>query len=236
MFAWLTRFIERHPHLHSFALLVWRWFPPRLAGFLKGLLARKWLVGAVAVIIDSSTSPQEVLLVEHSYRPRGAWGLPGGSLESTPGDPTRPRDDASSDDVLEAALRREIMEELGIEITVMGLLRIDAIPYVPEEPGPYRLDFYFRCAPRDGFAAFRRSLDSGQAQRSPEIRQMRLVPLTDLDKYDLFSPDSRFLTKDLPRLEPRLAVSNNDETDVIRPALAATTWPNFEKASRSHRS
>jgi 8-oxo-dGTP pyrophosphatase MutT (NUDIX family) len=200
MFAWLARFIERHPRLHGFALRIWRWLPPRLAGFLKGLLARKWLVGAVAVMIDDRTSPAEVLLVEHSYRPKGAWGLPGGSLESTPGDPTKPRDDASSDDVIESALRREIFEELGIEITVMGLLRIDAIPYIPEEPGPYRLDFYFRCAPRDGFAAFRRGLRSGRARpSSPEIRQMRLVPLTDLGEYDLFSSDARFLAQDLPR-------------------------------------
>jgi len=233
MFAWLTRFIERHPSLHRFALLVWRWFPPRLAGFLKGVLARKWLVGAVAVMIDDRRSPPEVLLVEHSYRPRGAWGLPGGSLESTPGDPARPRDDASTDDVLEAALRREILEELGIEITVMGLLRIDAIPYIPEEPGPYRLDFYFRCAPRDGFAAFRRRLDSGRVQLcSPEIKQMRLVALPDLDKYDLFSPDSRFLTKDLPRLEPSLAVSSSDATAtpvVERTRLARTR---FDRAAQ----
>jgi 8-oxo-dGTP pyrophosphatase MutT (NUDIX family) len=176
-----------------------------LAGFLKGLLARKWLVGAVAVMIDDSTSPMEVLLVEHSYRPRGAWGLPGGSLESTPGDPTKPHDDAS-DDVIESALRREIMEELGIEITVLGLLRIDAIPYIAEEPGPYRLDFYFSCAPREGFAALRRSLGSGQIRpSSPEIRQIRLVPLTELNKYDLFSSDVRFLTRDLPRVHPGLA-------------------------------
>ena len=207
MFGWLARFIERHPNLHRFALVVWRCFPPRLAGFLKGLLARKWLVGAVAVMIDDETSPPEVLLVEHSYRPRGAWGLPGGSLESTPGDPTKPRGDASSDDVIESALRREISEELGIEVTVMGLLRIDAIPYIPEEPGPYRLDFYFRCAPREGFAAFRCRLDSGQARpHSPEIRQMRLVPFADLSKYDLFSSDARFLTSDLPRRDPRLAL------------------------------
>ena len=137
MFTWLARFIERHPNLHRLSLLVCRLFPPRLAGFLKGLLARKWLVGAVAVMIDESTSPSEVLLVEHSYRAKGAWGLPGGSLESTPGDPTRPRNDTLPDDVIESALRREISEELGIEITVIGLLRIDAIPYVSEEPGPY---------------------------------------------------------------------------------------------------
>src|SRR6185295_12886159 len=163
MFTWLARFIERHPDVHRLSLLVWRLFPPRLAGFLKGLLARKWLVGAVAVMIDESTSPPEVLLVEHSYRPKGAWGLPGGSLESTPGDPARPSNDSLPDDVVETALRREVLEELGIEIEVISMLRIDAIPYVSEEPGPYRLDFYFRCAPRGGFAALRRGLSSQQS-------------------------------------------------------------------------
>src|SRR5207237_2813369 len=211
MFTWLARFIERHPDLHRSSLLVWRLFPPRLAGFLKGLLARKWLVGAVAVMIDESTSPAEVLLVEHSYRAKGAWGLPGGSLESTPGEPTRPRNDTLPDDVIESALRREVLEELGIEITVISLLRIDAIPYVSEEPGPYRLDFYFRCAPRDGFAALRHRLNSGQTNaHSAEIKQARLVLLTDLPKYDLFSKAVSFLTESLPRLELALAISHND--------------------------
>jgi 8-oxo-dGTP diphosphatase len=210
MFTWLARFIERHPNLHRLSLLVWRLFPPRLAGFLKGLLARRWLVGAVAVMIDESTSPPEVLLVEHSYRTKGAWGLPGGSLESTPGDPARPSNDSLPDDVVETALRREVSEELGIEITVISMLRIDAVPYVSEEPGPYRLDFYFRCAPRDGFAALRRGLSSGQSKPcSPEIKQMRSVPLTNLTRYDLFSTDVRFLTEDLPRLEPTLRVSKD---------------------------
>jgi len=210
MFTWLARFIERHPDLHRLSLLVWRLFPPRLAGFLKGVLARKWLVGAVAVMIDESTSPPEVLLVEHSYRTKGAWGLPGGSLESTRGDPAKPSNDRLPDDVVETALRREVLEELGIEIEVISMLRIDAIPYVSEEPGPYRLDFYFRCAPRDGFAALRRGVSSGQSKPcSPEIKQIRLVPLSDLTKYDLFSTDVRFLTEDLPRLEPTLAVSKD---------------------------
>ena len=210
MFTWLARFIERHPDLHRLSLLVWRLFPPRLAGFLKGVLARKWLVGAVAVMIDESTSPPEVLLVEHSYRTKGAWGLPGGSLESTRGDPAKPSNDRLPDDVVETALRREVLEELGIEIEVISMLRIDAIPYVSEEPGPYRLDFYFRCAPRDGFAALRRGVSSGQSKPcSPEIKQIRLVPLSDLTRYDLFSTDVRFLTEDLPRLEPTLAVSKD---------------------------
>ena len=210
MFTWLARFIEHHPGLHRFSLLLWRRFPPRLAGFVRGLLGRKWLVGAVAVMIDESTSPMEVLLVEHTYRTKGAWGLPGGSLESTPGDPTRPHNESSSDDVIESALRREILEELGIEINVISLLRVDAIPYIAEEPGPYRLDFYFRCAPRTGFAELRQRLSAGLAKPcSPEIKQIRFVPLTDLTKYDLFSSDLRFLTKDLPRYKSNVAISRS---------------------------
>jgi 8-oxo-dGTP pyrophosphatase MutT (NUDIX family) len=210
MLAWLAHFIERHPYLHHASLLIWRLFPPRVAGFLKGLLARNWVVGAVAVVIDDKMSPPEILLVEHSYRRKGTWGLPGGALESIPGDPTKPRDGASSDDVLEATLRREVWEELGIDIKPTRLLRVDAIPYVSEEPGPYRLDFYFRCAPHDGFAELRQGLSSGRIKpRSPEIRQMRFVPLTELHGYDLYSSDVRFLQDDLPRFEPTLGQSRN---------------------------
>ena len=211
MFAWLTRFIEHHPNLHRFALYIWRLFPPRVAGFLKGLLARSWVVGAIAVMIDENSSPPEVLLVEHSYRPKGAWGLPGGSLESTPGDPTRPSNTSSPDDVIQAALCKEMSEELGIAIRVNSLLRIDAIPYLPEEPGPFRLHFYFRCAPQDGFAIFRARLSSGHIRpRSPEIKNIRFVPLPELAKYDIFSTDLRFLNDDLPRLEPALATLKSD--------------------------
>ena len=205
MFTWMARFIERNPLLHRFSLRVWRMFPPRVAGFLKGLMARNWIVGAVAVMIDEDTSPPEILLVEHSYRPKGSWGLPGGALESIPGNPKLPRKDASPDDAIEATLKREVWEELGIDTTVIRLIRIDAIPYVEEEPGPYRLDFYFRCVPHQGFTSLRRDLNSKQIKpRSPEVKQMRLVPLTDVKNYDLYSSDVRFLNDDLPRLEPTL--------------------------------
>ena len=90
MFEWIARFIEKYPSIHRSSLSLWRLFPPRLAGFLKGQLARSWLVGAVAVLIDDTVQPPEVLIVEHSYRRKGAWGLPGGALESIDGDPTSP--------------------------------------------------------------------------------------------------------------------------------------------------
>ena len=161
-------------------------------------------MGAVAVLLDADVSPPEVLLVQHSYRRKGSWGLPGGALESIDGDPRRPRSDASPDDVIEKALQREVWEELGIEVEVVRLLRVDAVPYVPEEPGPYRLDFYYLCIPRRGFDRLRSARASGNVKSlSPEISEVRMVPLTELTEYDLFSADERFLREDLPRLEPR---------------------------------
>jgi 8-oxo-dGTP pyrophosphatase MutT (NUDIX family) len=203
LLSFLARLVERHPRVHRSALRVWRLFPPRLAGFLKGQCARNWVVGAIAVILDQAQSPPQILLVRHSYRSRGVWGLPGGSLESIPGNPRRPRDDASPDDVLETTLRREVWEELGISIGKIHVLRVDAVPFVVEEPGPYRLDFYYRCEPENGCAALRESSASGHFRpRSPEILEARFVPLTDVSDYDLFSPDERFIAKDLPRLVP----------------------------------
>jgi 8-oxo-dGTP pyrophosphatase MutT (NUDIX family) len=209
--AWVAHFIEKFPSLHRASLSLWRLFPPRLAGFLKGQLARNWLVGAVAVLIDDTIQPPEVLIVEHSYRRKGAWGLPGGALESIDGDPTSPGHAASPDDVIEATLRREVWEELGIEVEVFRLLRVDAIPYIVEEPGPYRLDFYYLCLPVQGYKVLREELATGKIKpTSPEIKQIRLVALPDLTGYDLFSPDIRFLHDDLPRIEPALRDKSGD--------------------------
>jgi 8-oxo-dGTP pyrophosphatase MutT (NUDIX family) len=201
MLSWITRFIERTPFLHRVSVFVWRLFPPRLAGFLKGFLTRSWVVGVVAVIVDKSAAETEVLIAEHTYRKKGNWGLLGGSLESIPGNPTKPGGRPSPSDVIEVALHREIEEEIGIDIEVNRLFRVDAIPFMPEEPGPYRLTFYFQCSPSVGFAALREGIASGEIKpRSAEIRNMRFVPLSGLDGYDLFSTDRRFLTDDLPHL------------------------------------
>ena len=198
MLSWLAHFIERHAFLHRTSLAVWKHFPPRLAGFLRNLLTTHWAVGAVAVIIDETVNPPEVLLVQHSYRTKGAWGLPGGSLESGLRNPLEPskeeaRED-SRDDIIESSLRREVFEELGIEIEIVRLTKIDAVPYVPEEPGPYRLDFYYRCLPKQGFSALREGLGTGIIKpRSPEVRQIVLVPVSRLKEYDLYSSDARIL-------------------------------------------
>jgi len=194
LLSWLAHFIERHPLLHRTSLAVWRHFPPRLAGLLRKLLTTQWAVGAVAVILDEEANPPEVLLVQHSYRTKGAWGLPGGSLESGLRNPLAPSADELRDDVIESSLRREVFEELGIEIEIGRLTRIDAVPYVPEEPGPYRLDFYYRCLPKQGFTSLREGLGNGRIKpRSPEVSQIVMVPVSRLKEYDLYSSDARIL-------------------------------------------
>jgi 8-oxo-dGTP pyrophosphatase MutT (NUDIX family) len=194
LLSWLAHFIERHPLLHRTSLALWKHFPPRLAGFLRKLLTTRWAVGAVAVIIDEEVNPPEVLLVQHSYRTKGAWGLPGGSLESGLRNPLQPSKGESRDDIIESSLRREVFEELGIEIEIVRLTKIDAVPYVPEEPGPYRLDFYYRCLPKQGFGSLREGLGSGVIKpHSPEVRQILLVPVSRLKEYDLYSSDARIL-------------------------------------------
>ncbi|WP_296808318.1 NUDIX hydrolase [Thiocapsa sp.] len=207
MFSGLTHWIEQRPALHRVALRLWRLFPSRLAGLLKRFMARNWIVGAVGVLMDTNRSPPEVLLIEHSYRRRGAWGLPGGSLESMPQRPRGAADAGLPDDVLERTMEREILEELGIDVTGIRLLRVDAMPFVEEEPGANRLDFYFVCKPAMGFDALRRQIDSGAfVARSPEVTSARLVPLTELERYDLYSPHARLLQVDLPRLSPGLGM------------------------------
>ncbi len=199
----LAHSIERHPALHRAALALWRHFPPRLAGFLRTVLTTRWAVGAVALLLDEEVTPPAVLLVEHSYRRKGAWGLPGGSLESGLGNPLQPSTAESRDDVLESALRREIFEELGIEIDIVRLSKIDAVPYVPEEPGPYRLDFYYRCRPKQGFGALREGLARGTiAPHSPEVRRILMVQVDRLEEYDLYSADARILASLLPSEVP----------------------------------
>jgi 8-oxo-dGTP pyrophosphatase MutT (NUDIX family) len=204
LLAWLAQFIEKFPLLHRAALGIWRHFPPRLAGFMKVLLTTKWTVGAVAVILDDTVSPVEVLLVQHSYRIKGTWGLPGGALESGLISPLKPGA-RGDDNVLESTLRREVFEELGIEIEILRLLRLDAVPYVPEEPGPYRLDFYYQCLPKHGINALREGLADGRVHpRSPEVTTIRFVPLISLAEYDLYSSDSTLLIEHWPEIAAKL--------------------------------
>lgn len=71
---------------------------------------RKFTVSAAAVVFNSDG---EVLLLNHVLRPYSGWGLPGGFIDHG----EQPHD----------AIRRELMEEVGLELAELELYRIRTI-------------------------------------------------------------------------------------------------------------
>ena len=69
--------------------LLWRAFGPRV-------------VGVRGIVVDRAHEPPEVLLVHHTYG-KPAWHLPGGGVKRR--------------ETIEQAVRREVREEAGIEVT-----------------------------------------------------------------------------------------------------------------------
>lgn len=80
---------------------------PLISRFI-GLFAARFTVGVTGVVFNARG---EILLLEHVFRGRYPWGLPGGWV----GRHERPQD----------ALRRELMEEVGLFIRVGPPLLVD---------------------------------------------------------------------------------------------------------------
>jgi 8-oxo-dGTP diphosphatase len=95
-------------------------------------------VGVVAAILNER---REILLFKHTYRGRYPWGLPGGWLE--PGEHP------------DAAIRREVMEETGLQVVPEGLL------LAWNDPHFGRLDLFYRCR-----------IASGAFQPSDEVQEI----------------------------------------------------------------
>lgn len=96
-------------------------------------------VGAICVV---ERADGHLLLVRQSYR-RGGWGFPGGLL--------RRREEPAD------AARRELQEELGIDVDLQGL------PVVVIDPSMRRVDVIFNARLADG------SADPEGTTHSPEI-------------------------------------------------------------------
>src|SRR5439155_25977467 len=112
-------------HLHLALLRVYRRLPRRARLVITHASAPTFTVGAICVI---ERADGRVLLVRHSYRKR--WGLPGGLLKR-------------GEEVADGA-RREAMEEVGLDIELVGE------PAVVVEPEPRRVDVVYRCRHGDG--------------------------------------------------------------------------------------
>lgn len=85
----------------------------------------KFSVGVVGVVMNAS---QEILLVEHVFHPKLAWGLPGGWTDAN--------------ESPQITIIRELKEELGLTVEVDSLLLADKTKY-------RHIDFAYLCVTDD---------------------------------------------------------------------------------------
>lgn len=86
---------------------VWKVLPRRTRQYVSRRVQTKFTVSAAGIILNDAG---EVLLLDHVLRPDSGWGVPGGFM--------------NVGEQPEAAFRREIMEETGIEVRDVRLHRI----------------------------------------------------------------------------------------------------------------
>jgi len=90
--------------LTDFLGAIWRRVPRSLRRWTVRLSHPRFAVTASAVITDSRG---RVLLLKHRFRPGTGWGMPGGFMEAG--------------EQPEEALRRELREEIGLEVDKLRL-------------------------------------------------------------------------------------------------------------------
>ena len=110
---------------------VWRNLPRIVRRRIVKLTQNRFTVSAAAVILNGK---KEVLLLEHLLRPGSGWGLPGGFLDKG--------------ESPEQAIKRELLEETGIELSSLRLVRmhtaashIESI-FTAEYEGPVEIKSY----------------------------------------------------------------------------------------------
>ena len=101
---------------------IWRRVPKQVRRLGVLLTESRFTVTTGAVIVDAQG---RVLLLQHHFRPGSGWGIPGGFMQ--------PREQP------EAALRRELREELGVEIEQLELAFARALERYQQ------IELIFRC-------------------------------------------------------------------------------------------
>jgi ADP-ribose pyrophosphatase YjhB (NUDIX family) len=91
--------------LKQLAGAIWRHIPSRVRYRLTRIGQKRFTVTTAAFIVDDQ---DRLLLLEHVFRPDSGWGVPGGFL--------------SRGEQPEQGLRRELREEIGIELDEVELL------------------------------------------------------------------------------------------------------------------
>src|SRR5258708_2690416 len=125
---------------------VWRHLPGVARRRLVRTGQRRFTVTAGALIFDDRG---RILLLEHVFRPDSGWGIPGGFL--------------ARGEQPEEGLRRELREEVGLELDDVKLLLVRSLHR------PRQIEIYFRARPQ------------GEPQpRSFEIKRAEWFALDDL--------------------------------------------------------
>src|SRR6266403_3322626 len=104
---------------------IWRRIPGRLKYRAVRFTQARFTVTAGAVVSDDAG---RVLLLHHRFRPGSGWGIPGGFVQRG--------------EQPDEALRRELREEVGLEIEDMSLFKTRAFGKARQ------LEVVFRCRAR----------------------------------------------------------------------------------------
>ncbi|MBL8190307.1 MAG: NUDIX hydrolase [Acidobacteria bacterium] len=110
--------------LGTLASKLWRQMPKCIRRWGVLLTEARFTVTAGAVITDDTG---RVLLLQHRYRPGSGWGIPGGFLQSG--------------EQPETAIRRELREEIGLEVRQLELAFVRALERYRQ------IELIFRCVP-----------------------------------------------------------------------------------------
>jgi 8-oxo-dGTP diphosphatase len=108
--------------LQKFIARVWRALPSRVRRWSMRATQTRFTVTAGALIFNDSG---QVLLLKHRFRAGSGWGIPGGFLEHG--------------EQPEAALRRELREEIGLEVHHVEVFTARSFKK------PQQVEILFRC-------------------------------------------------------------------------------------------
>lgn len=113
----------------SLAEKIWRRAPRFMRRWSMRLTQARFTVTAAGIILDSQG---RVLLLKHRFRTGSGWGLPGGFLEAG--------------EQPEAGLRRELREEIGLELETAEFFIARTFRQ------PRQVEIVFRCRTKDAAA------------------------------------------------------------------------------------
>ena len=111
--------------LKEFAETIWRHAPRSMRRWSMRLTHARFTVTAAGIVFDERG---RVLLLKHRFRSGSGWGIPGGFVEAG--------------EQPEEGLRRELLEEIGLELDYAELIHTRTLKK------PRQIEIIFHCRSR----------------------------------------------------------------------------------------